>query len=237
VGKLSREQILDLFARAKTELLRIRVSRQPQLLKKPLTILQQLEQACHDVLPERDFRERYEYQLQTLRGALQQTLQDDDVQNLKEITELTMDIIDQLHETMKVDPALAHAARLKKEIVFLPYKAAMWDSLESIWMAAAADTEHCNTYVVPIPYADRNSDGTAKAWHNEKELFPNYVPVIDCESFDLEALHPDIIFFHNPYDACNQFTCKSIQFRLLDGCPKPLDIRGFGDSSKFPVSA
>ena len=148
MSKLSREQILDLFARSKAELLRIRVSRQPQLLKKPLTILQQLEQACHDVLPERSFREKYEYQLQTLRGALQQTLQDNDVHNLKEIAELAMDIINQLYETMKVDPALAHAARIKKEIVFLPYKAAMWDSLESIWMAAADDKEHCNAYVV-----------------------------------------------------------------------------------------
>ena len=35
------------------------------------------------------------------------------------------------------------------EIVFLPYNSSMWDSLESVWMAAAAD-EDCDTYVVPI---------------------------------------------------------------------------------------
>ena len=36
----------------------------------------------------------------------------------------------------------------KKEIVFLPYKASMWDSMESVWKAAAEDDE-CEVYVVP----------------------------------------------------------------------------------------
>ena len=39
----------------------------------------------------------------------------------------------------------------KKEIVFLPYQAAMWDSLESVWKATYEDKEHCNAYVMPIP--------------------------------------------------------------------------------------
>ena len=52
--------------------------------------------------------------------------------------------------------------RFKKEMVFLPYKASMWDSLESIWRAAYEDREHCNAYVIPIPYADRNPDGSVK---------------------------------------------------------------------------
>ena len=47
----------------------------------------------------------------------------------------------------------------KKEIVFLPYKASMWDSLESIWQAARADAA-CHAVVIPIPYAERNADGS-----------------------------------------------------------------------------
>ena len=39
----------------------------------------------------------------------------------------------------------------RREVVFLPYKASMWDSLESVWMAAEED-EDCDAYVVPIPY-------------------------------------------------------------------------------------
>ncbi|MCM1268981.1 MAG: hypothetical protein NC302_13850, partial [Bacteroidales bacterium] len=39
----------------------------------------------------------------------------------------------------------------KREVVFLPYKSCMWDSLESIWKAADKDS-NCDAYVVPIPY-------------------------------------------------------------------------------------
>ncbi|MCD8038169.1 MAG: hypothetical protein LUE96_03660 [Lachnospiraceae bacterium] len=52
----------------------------------------------------------------------------------------------------------------KKEIVFLPYKASMWDSLESIWLAAKED-DTCETFVIPIPYCDKNPDGSIKQWH------------------------------------------------------------------------
>ena len=49
----------------------------------------------------------------------------------------------------------------RKEVVFLPYKAAMWDSLESVWKAADAD-ENCDAYVIPIPYCDKKPDGCCK---------------------------------------------------------------------------
>ena len=37
------------------------------------------------------------------------------------------------------------------EVVFLPYKAAMWDSMESVW-TAANDDPNCTCYVIPIPF-------------------------------------------------------------------------------------
>ena len=94
----------------------------------------------------------------------------------------------------------------KKEIFFLPYKSSMWDSLESVWKAAYDDKEHCNAYVMPIPYCDRNPDTSAAEWHCERDQFPNYVPTLDWKYIDLEALHPDIIVYHNPYDAQNRVT-------------------------------
>ena len=104
------------------------------------------------------------------------------------------------------------AARTKKLIVFLPYKAAMWDSLESIWMAADRDREHCQAMVIPIPYADRNPDGTAARWHYEIDQFPKYVPVVHCNTVDLAALHPDVIFIHNPYDDHNIVTSVDMKY-------------------------
>lgn len=40
----------------------------------------------------------------------------------------------------------------------------MWDSLESVWKKAAAD-ERCEAYVVPIPYFDKNPDGSLGQMH------------------------------------------------------------------------
>ena len=47
--------------------------------------------------------------------------------------------------------------KIRIEAVFLPYKAAMWDSLESVWKEAEADPD-CDAYVVPIPYYDRSEE-------------------------------------------------------------------------------
>ena len=95
---------------------------------------------------------------------------------------------------------------IKIDIVFLPYKVSMWDSLESIWQAAFDDKDHCNTFVIPIPYAERNPDQTVASWHCESKLYPKYVPVIDYRKFNLEKFHPDVIFIHNPYDNYNSLT-------------------------------
>lgn len=89
--------------------------------------------------------------------------------------------------------------------VFLPYKASMWDSLESVWKAADDDPD-CDAYVVPIPYVDRNSDGSFGEIHYEGSQYPKYVPITSWETYDIAAEHPDIIFIHNPYDEFNHVT-------------------------------
>lgn len=93
----------------------------------------------------------------------------------------------------------------KLEVVFLPYKASMWDSLESIWRAANADPD-CDAYVVPIPYYDLNPDHTPAKFHYEGDLYPEDVPVTDYRKYDLPARRPDVIYIHNPYDGCNRVT-------------------------------
>ncbi|MBQ7478702.1 MAG: hypothetical protein IJT01_07355 [Selenomonadaceae bacterium] len=101
---------------------------------------------------------------------------------------------------------LRREKEIKKEIVFLPVKAAMWDSMESIWRAAKSDRESCNVYVVPLPYYEKNPDDSPKEWHCERDLFPEEVSAMDWRELDLEAMHPDIIFIHSPYDNANLVT-------------------------------
>lgn len=100
---------------------------------------------------------------------------------------------------------LLQEKEIKLEIVFFPYKASMWDALESIWFAAR-DDEDCDAYVVPIPYYDRLPNGEFGDMHYEGDLYPDYVPVLNWRSYDVENRRPDIVFIHNPYDNGNFVT-------------------------------
>lgn len=92
----------------------------------------------------------------------------------------------------------------KLEIVFLPYKADMWTSLETIWEAFRKD-ESCNTNVILLPYYDIGDPGHIKLCY-DLDRFPSDVEVVSYLQYDLEKHHPDIIFFHNPYDDTNNLT-------------------------------
>lgn len=93
----------------------------------------------------------------------------------------------------------------RMKIVFMPYKASMWDCMESVWEAADAD-EECDAYVVPIPYYERNEQGGAEKFCYEGDMFPKEVPITSYETFSLDAERPDVIYIHNPYDENNYVT-------------------------------
>lgn len=106
---------------------------------------------------------------------------------------------------IKVQNAIVHISA-RKEAVFLPYKASMWDSLESIYLAAKED-DNWDTYVVPIPYYERKADGSLGELHYEGNEYPKGIEIIDYRTFHLEKRYPDIIYIHNPYDDWNNVTC------------------------------
>jgi len=93
----------------------------------------------------------------------------------------------------------------KLEILFLPYKASMWDAMESIWLKAKDDPQ-CEAVVMPIPYYDRLPDGTLGKMHYEGNEYPGNVPVADWQKYNIEERRPDIIVTHSPYDEGNYVT-------------------------------
>ena len=127
-------------------------------------------------------------------GLRPEAVKEDDVINLSYFT-----------KCLYRDRSWNHGQSGKKVIVFLPYKASMWDSLESIWLAAKEDTR-CECYVVPIPYYDKDSHGRLTTYHYEGTQFPDYVPITDYRDFDLASRNADIIYIHNPYDDGNHVT-------------------------------
>ena len=104
-----------------------------------------------------------------------------------------------------ISTSVERDVKVRREAVFLPYKASMWDSLESVWQAAEEDLDF-DAYVIPIPYYDKNPDGSFRDMHYEGDLFPKYVPITHYDSYDFKENHPDMIFIHNPYDGTNRVT-------------------------------
>jgi len=91
----------------------------------------------------------------------------------------------------------------KLNVVFFPYKASMWDSLESIYEASAADSD-CVSRVVPIPYYQLSGNGDIPTY--EGSLFPPHIPITHYNDYILENEQPDIIYVHNIYDQYNTLT-------------------------------
>lgn len=112
---------------------------------------------------------------------------------------------------IKAENSAKNDIKVKLEIVFMPYKASMWDSLESVWKAADEDPD-CDAYVVPIPYYDRKPNHSFGVFHYEGSEYPDYVPVVHYEAYNLEQRRPDVIYIHNPYDGNNYATSVDPRF-------------------------
>lgn len=98
-----------------------------------------------------------------------------------------------------------NAEPIRVLVVFFPYKASMWDSLESIWIAAKSDSR-CECKVIPIPYYKIDREKQEALFSYEGMEFPQYVPIVSFDEFSLENERPDIAYIHNPYDNCNLVT-------------------------------
>lgn len=126
----------------------------------------------------------------------------EDIDNGKSISVLFESI---LRQYKKMCNAFVNEYPVRKQAIFLPYKASMWDSLETVWERYMSD-EEWDAIVIPIPYFDKKQDGTVGEMHYELDQYPENVPVMKFDSYDFEQNHPEEIFIHNPYDNNNFVT-------------------------------
>ncbi len=106
---------------------------------------------------------------------------------------------------IKIKNSIKNDITVRREIVFFPYKASMWDSLESVYLAAKEDPD-CDVYCVPIPYFDLNPDHTLGQMHYEGHEYPEDIVITDWQTYSFEERKPDVIYIHNPYDNANLVT-------------------------------
>lgn len=114
-------------------------------------------------------------------------------------------------QLIKIENSVKNDIIVRKEIVFFPYKASMWDSLESIYLTAKDDPD-CDAYCIAIPYYDLNADGSFGEMHYEGGDYPNNIEVIDYETYNFEERRPDQIYIHNGYDNWNLVTSVHPRF-------------------------
>ena len=143
------------------------------------------------------------------------------VKLLEELCELLFQVYEGLSQGADMDPAGVCALlkeqigyikaqadeeiHVKKEVVFIPYKAAMWDSLEGVWEEANNNPD-VEAIVIPIPYYYKNPDGTFAEMVYEGDQYPDYVPIVHFNDYNFEQHHPDTVYIHNPYDEYNYVT-------------------------------
>ena len=108
-------------------------------------------------------------------------------------------------QLIKIENSVKNDISIKIEIAFFPYKASMWDSLESVYLAAKEDPD-CDVYCIPIPYYDLNPDRSFGQMHYEGGEYPKDIEVVDYRAYNLEERKPDVIYTHYPYDEWNLVT-------------------------------
>lgn len=114
-------------------------------------------------------------------------------------------------QLIKIENSVKNDIAVRTEIVFFPYKASMWDSLESIYLAAKEDPD-CDVYCVPIPYYTLNPDHSFGQMYYEGGDYPQDIVITDWQEYDFEERRPDVIYIHNPYDDCNLVTSVHPRF-------------------------
>ncbi|MBQ3163244.1 MAG: hypothetical protein II992_13085 [Lachnospiraceae bacterium] len=109
-------------------------------------------------------------------------------------------------QLLRIENSVKNDISVRREVAFFPYKASMWDSLESVYLKIKEEP-NCDVYCVPIPYYDRNSDRSLGEIHYDGREYPKNIEVIDWQTYNFEERRPDAIYIHNPYDDWNLVTC------------------------------
>lgn len=87
----------------------------------------------------------------------------------------------------------------KREILFLPCKAAWWSTMSPILEQMSHDDSN-NINILPIPYYTLSSENGEYIMRDDSLQFPNNITVCTTNEYDITAKLPDIIIIQFPYD-------------------------------------
>lgn len=86
-----------------------------------------------------------------------------------------------------------------KKVLFVCLYANDWKYLKKYYEKHSLDS-NCEVSVMPIPYYFKNYKGVITKNCFEGDQFDKDLPLVDCEKYDIEKEHPDLIYIQNPFD-------------------------------------
>ena len=99
----------------------------------------------------------------------------------------------------------------KKKIAFIFYQSSEWKSIEPLWNVVDKETDFISI-VLPIPYYEKNTDGTLGEYHFERENLPDEINGSYFADVDLAELNPDVIFIFDQMDGGNPTAAVPAQY-------------------------
>ena len=103
----------------------------------------------------------------------------------------------------RVEESIDKDVRVKREIVFISYKAENWNQLYPFWKKAKEDPWN-DVYVIAVPYYYRDIDGRFGEMQNDRTGYPAEIELTEYNRYDFMNRFPDTIIIQNPYDEYNQ---------------------------------
>lgn len=92
----------------------------------------------------------------------------------------------------------------KKKVVFMPFKAEYWDTMQPLWDKYSKDDNY-EVIVQPISLYYKNIDGTVEEYISDR-TYPDNVAITSGEEYNCYEEKPDEIIIQNPYDEYNVAT-------------------------------
>ncbi len=105
-------------------------------------------------------------------------------------------VLDELECSVKED------LKEKKEILFLPFRSDLWESLDPLYRRALKDQD-AHVTVMPLPFYDTDAAGNIGDLHYDTRDYPEDIRLTDHQDYDIASAHPDVIYTQNAYDAYN----------------------------------
>ena len=90
----------------------------------------------------------------------------------------------------------------KQFMVFLPFAGRYWHRMDEEWKSAVQN-ENASVYVIHVPCRYKEYDTSLSDTVDFDMNYPEGIKIYTSDIIDLELLHPDVIYFQNPYDNMN----------------------------------